>query len=222
MALLGIALPAAAYLWSTAQAPVSTPPRTLAVPASGTARSAPGRESAEPLAQPVAHAAADPAPAATMEPSSPAAVEHAGVVAPSVPVAAVSSAEPEVIAQQAPDRETVLFLTIVGEQTHYHWGHAGDRPPRIDQFNNRPGGTNVAGTLIDDPLPTQSAAAEAPEPDYGPLERPLGPAPQECPRTLPAGSDQSTADALWASSRCRYLSSCTLENECTWHYQGRG
>jgi hypothetical protein len=157
-----------------------------------------------------------------MEPPSPAAVEQAGVVASEAPVASVSFGEPEILAQPAPDQEAVLFLTIIGDQTFYHWGRAGDRPPRIDQLDSSSGGIDAAGALANDPPPAAAAATVAPATDDGPVERPLGPAPQECPRTLPPGSNQSTADALWASSRCRYLSSCTLENECTWHYQGRG
>jgi hypothetical protein len=209
-------------MWSAAQAPVSTSPGTLAVPAFETPGSIPRAENPAPSAHRVDNAPADPVPAAAMEPSSPAPIEHAGVVMPGAPVTAVSSGEAEVLERLAPDREAVLFLTIVGEQTHYHWGQAGDRPPRIDQLDSPSGGIDAAGALVADPLPAPAAAAVAPEADYGLVERPLGPAPQECPRTLPPGSDQSTADALWASSRCRYLSSCTLENECTWHYQGRG
>lgn len=134
---------------------------------------------------------------------------------------------------EASDSEPTLFLTIIGDRTYVSWGRAGDRPPRIDEL---PSGSSAGPAdqhpsvepLTDSSILTPQAApntSEPIEPTYGgnELERPFGPAPQECPRTLPAGSDQSTADELRRSSGCRYLSSCTVDSgECTWHYQGRG
>jgi hypothetical protein len=128
-----------------------------------------------------------------------------------------------------PDEEQTLYLTIVGDQIYRVMGPVNGRPPRIDQLPGRvigeertgagPGSTirglPGAGFVIAD----QEPAA----PPLSPDERPLGPAPQECPRTLPPGSDQATADGLRRQSGCRYLSSCSADtNECTFFYQGRG
>lgn len=133
---------------------------------------------------------------------------------------------------EASDGELTLFLTIIGDRTYVSWGRAGDRPPRIDELPGASAGpaTQRPGLepLTDSSILTPQAApdtSEPVEPTYGgnELERPFGPAPQECPRTLPPGSDQSTADELRRSSGCRYLSSCAVDSgECTWHYQGRG
>lgn len=121
------------------------------------------------------------------------------------------------------ERAPVLFITIVGDRTWYHWGRAGDRPPRIDALGPPVAEANYAGPVAEAPEPSPVVSAgEGPNPDYGGTERPYGPAPQECPRTLPPGSTQATADGLKASSSCRYLSTCTPEGECTWFYQGRG
>lgn len=125
----------------------------------------------------------------------------------------------------------MLFLTIVGERTYLHWGHPGDRPPRVDDLaaadprqlhTTNPGRAGQADSAA---APASlSAAAPGTEPSYGgddPTRRPFGPAPQECPRTLPPGSDAGTAEALLAQSGCRYLSSCEDDGNCTWYYQGR-
>jgi hypothetical protein len=134
------------------------------------------------------------------------------------------------LADDVPDSERVLFLTIVGDQTYLQWGRVGDRPPRIDAIS--PGSQLVA---VAENLPPDAGlvaveedsgvnTAMAINTDYGGVERPYGPAPQECPRTLPPGSDHVTADTLLRQSGCRYLSTCSMENdveECTWYYQGR-
>jgi len=121
--------------------------------------------------------------------------------------------------------EDTLFLTIVGDQTDYRWGRAGDRPPRIDGRAAASRGGWLAAVSAAEADAGVSAAATAGADEYDGLESPYGPAPQECPRTLPAGSTQTTADELRGSSGCRYLSSCSVENDteqCTWFYQGRG
>jgi hypothetical protein len=118
--------------------------------------------------------------------------------------------------------EPVLFVTIAGDRTWYHWGHAGDRPPRIEDgvASPRPALSGQADAGAD-VAPAEVVAGNSG--DYGGNDRPYGPPPQECPRTLPAGSSQAEADALRNSSGCRYLSSCVAETqECTWYYQGRG
>lgn len=126
------------------------------------------------------------------------------------------------------DEEQTLYLTIVGDQVYRVMGPVSGRPPRIDEL---PGLANRQGRSQPVPgkdVPVQPGAGfviadfEQPVP-LGPDERPLGPAPQECPRTLPPGTDQATVDGLRRQSGCRYLSSCTADtNECTFYYQGRG
>jgi hypothetical protein len=121
-----------------------------------------------------------------------------------------------------PDSDMVLFLTIIGDQTYYHWGRAGDRPPRIDILAAGDGGPPVTEP-VESTADSLSAAADGSADANGGIETPYGPAPQECPRTLPPGSSQATADSLRSQSGCRYLSSCSADNqECTWYYQGRG
>jgi hypothetical protein len=131
-----------------------------------------------------------------------------------------AAADPAPRGADGPAGEPTLFITIVGDQTYYHWGRAGDRPPRIDPITGDPGREavpEVVAVEVDMPA-TETLAATI---DDGEVENPYGPPPQECPATLPAGSSQADADALRDSSRCRYLSSCDGEN-CTWFYQGRG
>jgi hypothetical protein len=116
-----------------------------------------------------------------------------------------------------------LFLTIVGSETWKVWGPVGDRPPRI-RWPGRPGyPTSAAVTAgqVDTAAPAAISPVSFEPAVLAPGERPYGPAPQECPRTLPPGSDQGLADSLRRASGCRYLSSCDATNQCTWFYQGR-
>ena len=121
-----------------------------------------------------------------------------------------------------------LFLTIVGDQTFTSWGRAGDRPPPVDGMTAAAGGAGTTATdqLDDGSGPGSSggsALEEAVADAGGAVENPLGEAPQVCPRTLPPGSNQSTADALRNQYSCRYLSGCdVLTQQCTWFYQGQG
>lgn len=153
---------------------------------------------------------------------------------------ALIAAVPEVVtaapsaAMTAPAEDAdswVLFITIVGEHTYLHWGHPGDRPPRIDdlaatdprQLHSTAAG-NTQSPRMDPAVVAVDISSSGTEPTYGgddPGQRPFGPAPQECPHTLPAGSDAGTAEALLEQSGCRYLSSCENDGSCTWHYQGR-
>jgi hypothetical protein len=148
----------------------------------------------------------------------------------------VASTPPEAPAPKVtPDRtatgKPVLFLTIVGKEVYLTWGREGDRPPRVDALGEPVSVAadlaGDAGAVAETSGETTIAAAVAPaaEPTYGgtdPDNRPFGPAPQQCPRTLPAGSTQATADALRGEAGCRYLSSCDSDGSCTWYYQGRG
>lgn len=124
--------------------------------------------------------------------------------------------------------EQTLYLTIVGDKVYRQMGPVSGRPPRIDQLTMSVDGRSGPAADQGGGVPVQPGAGfvladyESPAPPLNPGERPLGPAPQECPRTLPAGSDQATADGLRRQSGCRYLSSCSVDNECTFFYQGRG
>jgi hypothetical protein len=128
-----------------------------------------------------------------------------------------------------PQEEQTLYLTIVGDKVYRVMGPVSGRPPRVDQLTTAVDGrsrivANNGGVVPDRPgAGFVIADSEPPAPVLGPEERPLGPAPQECPRTLPPGTDQATVDVLRRQSGCRYLSSCTADtNECTFFYQGRG
>ncbi len=165
---------------------------------------------------PVVAAPGDPTPLPVAEPV--VAADRA-VPQADAPSSAVASAGEAAYA----DGARVLFLTIIGEHTYYHWGRAGDRPPRIDNLGRVEDAGHWAAT--DGAVEDDAGVADATAADSGEVEMDYGPAPQECPRTLPAGSTQATADALRNSSGCRYLSTCSVENDveqCTWHYQGRG
>ena len=203
--LLGLPLLATAWLLSPLGESAVEPAR----PVPPAARSHP-----EPGLQP-ARATATPAQVPV-----PASIPVATETAPSGSAAVAAAVEPAPLpVQNYPDSETVLFVTIIGDQTYYHWGRVGDRPPRIDGFavNGSPAATDAVAVA------TQTLSAAVSENATGAAENPYGPAPQECPRTLPPGSSQATADSLRASSGCRYLSSCSVDNqECTWFYQGRG
>jgi hypothetical protein len=127
------------------------------------------------------------------------------------------------------DEEQTLYLTIIGENVYRLMGPVSGRPPRIDQLSGLVSGQRPSSGGMGGPSPDQPGAGfviadhEPPAAPLGPDERPLGPAPPECPRTLPAGTDQATVDGLRRQSGCRYLSSCTVDtNECTFFYQGRG
>lgn len=169
-----------------------------------------------------------PAVAAPAPPGAPV-VPDAPVMADTAPPAATATATATATASdaEAPAGDT-MFLTIIGNQTFVAWGYAGDRPPRYDVGADgvalatsravesvavQPG----AGRVIEQ-APAALLQAEMNSPDF----RPLGPAPLDCPRTLPAGSDQATADALRSQFGCRYLASCATDTECAWYYQGRG
>lgn len=183
---------------------------------------------ATPLGPPALSRPAPPRPEASALPAVTAAPDPEPALAPAetLPPESAPPAEPPVA---APDEEQTLYLTIVGDKVYRVMGPVSGRPPRLDQL---PGLTNLQRTVDRDPagvMPDQPgegvviADSESPAPVLGPGERPLGPAPQECPRTLPPGSDQATADGLRRQSGCRYLSSCTADtNECTFYYQGRG
>lgn len=182
----------------------------------------------EPGEPPVPQAAAPPAPSAMPAPS---AAEPPPSVAPSAdrgPPAADQAAAISSPAALDPQEEQTLYLTIVGDKVYRVMGPVSGRPPRIDQLTapvqgqNRPAAS--PGVAADRPgAGFVIADAEPPPPVLGPDERPMGPAPQECPRTLPPGTDQATVDGLRRQSGCRYLSSCTADtNECTFFYQGRG
>jgi hypothetical protein len=126
------------------------------------------------------------------------------------------------------DEEQTLYLTIVGDRVYRLVGPVSGRPPRIDQLpalasaQRRPEPATGASARVQPGAGFVIADYEQ-TPLLGPDERPLGPAPQECPRTLPPGTDQATVDGLRRQSGCRYLSSCTVDtNECTFYYQGRG
>jgi hypothetical protein len=127
------------------------------------------------------------------------------------------------------DEEQTLYLTIVGDKVYRVMGPVSGRPPRMEQLpglanSQRSGSGDAAGPVPDQPGAGFVIADSQPAaPPLGPEERPLGPAPQECPRTLPPGTDQATVDGLRRQSGCRYLSSCTADtNQCTFYYQGRG
>lgn len=141
----------------------------------------------------------------------------------------VAAEVPAVPAPGEADEEQTLYLTIVGDKVYRVMGPVSGRPPRFEQLpglgNSQRSGSGDAA----DPVPARPGAgfviadSEPAAPPLGPDERPLGPAPQECPRTLPPGTDQATVDGLRRQSGCRYLSSCTADtNECTFYYQGRG
>lgn len=117
-----------------------------------------------------------------------------------------------------------LFLTIVGNQTYSSWGQAGDRPPPVDSMTAAAGDTGPAAIDQGDDWTSAGSNGSPVFADAGgEVENPLGAAPQTCPRTLPPGSDQSTADALRNQYSCRYLSSCdVLTQQCSWYYQGQG
>jgi len=128
-----------------------------------------------------------------------------------------------------PQEEQTLYLTIVGDRVYRVMGPVSGRPPRVEEMMTSADGqsrTAAATTGVVADLPGAGfviADSEPPAPVLGPEERPMGPAPQECPRTLPPGTDQATVDGLRRQSGCRYLSSCTADtNECTFFYQGRG
>lgn len=128
-----------------------------------------------------------------------------------------------------PQGEQTLYLTIVGDKVYRQMGPVSGRPPRIDQLTMSGAARNSPAADKGGGIPVQPGAGfvladyEPPAPLLNPGERPLGPAPQECPRTLPPGSDQATADGLRRQSGCQYLSSCSVDtNECTFFYQGRG
>jgi hypothetical protein len=124
--------------------------------------------------------------------------------------------------------EQTLYLTIVGDKVYRQMGPVSGRPPRIDQLTMSVDRHSSPATDQGGGVPVQPGAGfviadyEQPAPPLNAGEPPLGPAPQECPRTLPAGSDQAMADSLRRQSGCRYLSSCSVDNECTFFYQGRG
>ncbi len=117
-----------------------------------------------------------------------------------------------------------LFLTIVGNQTYSSWGQAGDRPPPVDGMTSAAGGNSPAA--IDQGVDWSSSGSNGGSvfaDASGEVENPLGEAPQTCPRTLPPGSNQATADALRNQYSCRYLSGCdAFTQQCTWFYQGTG
>jgi hypothetical protein len=188
------------------------------------ARPIPGQPSADrvaPLAQAITTLAVASDPNLAQPPPSPAVAADTGraqvQAATDQPDDGPLSEPPADGQRQAGD---VMFLTIVGEQTFVHWGRAGDRPPRIDAtgvvFSAGGRLAEADGTMAD-------AAPPSPEiiTPYGGEVRPYGPEPQACPRTLPAGSDQATANGLRTQFGCRYLSSCTADDDCTWYYQGR-
>ncbi len=127
-----------------------------------------------------------------------------------------------------PGEEQTLYLTIVGDKVYRLMGPVSGRPPRIDELPGLADRQRSSQPVPGKDLPVKPGAGfiiadyEQPAP-LSPTERPLGPAPQECPRTLPPGTDQATVDGLRRQSGCRYLSSCTADtNECTFYYQGRG
>jgi len=129
----------------------------------------------------------------------------------------------------APPEEQTLYLTIVGDKVYRVMGPVSGRPPRIEQLTAPGAGQGLAAASSSGVVAERPGAgfviadSEPPAPVLGPDERPMGPAPQECPRTLPPGTDQATVDGLRRQSGCRYLSSCTADtNECTFFYQGRG
>ncbi len=156
----------------------------------------------------------DQPPAASFAPAAVAAAPQAEEPAMAVEVA---GATPAATAVEVPLAERVMFLTIVGSETFIHWGRIGDRPPRIDAS----GAPAFAAASFAAEEPATAITETSDASVYGGNERPYGPAPQECPRTLPPGSDQRTADDLKRQSGCRYLSSCDAENQCSWYYQGR-
>lgn len=127
-------------------------------------------------------------------------------------------------ASSEPDPAATMYLTIVGDQRYVTYGLAGQRTARVDDL---PQGTRTPRSQWEEPV------AEDPiEPGYTdpqavsgktPADTLPGPAPQQCPRTLPPGSTQGTADGLRDQFGCRYLSSCRIEDGvCTWFYQGQG
>jgi hypothetical protein len=155
-------------------------------------------------------------PRASAAPAEPIAAEPASTP-PAAATTNIVAETPELAISVVPLAERVMFLTIVGSETFIHWGRIGDRPPRVDAsgalaFAAASPGAEAPATAV-----TETSDASV----YGGSERPYGPAPQECPRTLPPGSDQRTADDLKRQAGCRYLSSCDAENQCSWYYQGR-
>lgn len=171
-----------------------------------------------PPALPTAPAPQDPEPARTaIQPGE------------SAPIAPRQAAEASLPVAVDPNEEQTLYLTIVGDKIHRVMGPVSGRPPRIDELPALASAelgapVDTPGSVSDPPgVDVVVAELEQVAPSLAPGERPLGPAPQECPRTLPPGSDQATADGLRRQSGCRYLSSCTVDtNECTFFYQGRG
>jgi len=132
------------------------------------------------------------------------------------------------VAAAGADEEMTLYLTIVGDKVYRVMGPVSGRPPRVDELPGLAGRSSVSTPAPASTAPVRPGAGfviaeyEQAAPPLGPGERPLGPAPQECPRTLPPGTDQATVDGLRRQSGCRYLSSCTADtNECTFYYQGR-
>lgn len=148
--------------------------------------------------------------------------------APAIEAVAASEAAPPGNRDDSAGEQT-LFLTIIGDKVYRMMGPANGRPPRIDQLTAasaqpvRSAPENRARIDVRPGAGYVIADYEQPAVALGLGERPLGPAPQECPRTLPAGSTQATADGLKRQAGCRYLSSCAVDSgECTFFYQGRG
>lgn len=190
-----------------------------------------------PAARPVGPGAVAPAPVAEdLRPAAPG--ETPARPPPTTTSGTIDTVEPPPVTEEsnalatpAQGTRDTMFLTIIGDQTFITWGAAGDRPPRFDvegaQAGSRPALASSSPAITAQPgagfvIEDRAAAvlqAEMTNPDF----RPEGPAPPECPRTLPPGSDQATADALRSQAGCRYLSSCSADsNECSWYYQGRG
>jgi hypothetical protein len=142
----------------------------------------------------------------------------------------VVSGDPAVAdGQSDPTDEQTLYLTIIGDKVFRMMGPVSGRPPRIDELGlagMQTIRTAPGGNLQADVRPGAGyviADHEQPAVALTPDERPLGPAPQECPRTLPPGSTQETADGLRRQAGCRYLGSCEVgSSNCTFFYQGRG
>jgi hypothetical protein len=206
--LLGLSLLTAVWMLSTSGDPPTAEPAPLP------------SESARPVPAMASQPAA-PATAGNPRPL-PASPDAAPVAAGGEAVGATLAVQSAVASREEPGRDMVLFLTIIGDQTYYQWGWAGDRPPRIDSLAGSGGPASAANPVLyaaaDVSFDSETSYPEL----YGGVERPYGPEPQECPRTLPAGSTQGTADSLRSQAGCRYLSTCSAETEeCTWHYQGR-
>lgn len=228
LAALGLALGGAWVLATTgdgdsagypaATAPAPAEPRALADQIRPTTAPAAMARSRTPVAA---------APAAAGRPTDPALRQQPAAAAPGAAAYAAPSLPGARPGEDDAGSSATMYLTIVGDQTVVSYGPAGQRTARLDDLVTnrgapaRPDDAGGAAASDDFPVDGDVDGAQMAAEDSTPAD--MGPEPQQCPRTLPAGSTQADADQLRGLYSCRYLSGCRIgDGQCTFYYQGRG